>query len=119
MAHYLIDEPHNSASWGAGVPYETLEQMAQYSKSSGPDLPTVIRTRVSWLAQAPFRGPTSTRAGPSPPANRGTSPHFRDDRGRRREPSGLVLLFSLNISDGGTRWCRGCYPRDQAEVGAP
>ena len=108
MANYLIDEPHHKASWGRVVPYETLEQMAQYSKSIWPTLPTIIRTRVSWLGQAPFKWTYLDAGWAQYSANRGDVTAFRDTEVAAAAKTGLSLLFSLNVSDGG-EVVPGCY----------
>jgi hypothetical protein len=109
MANYLIDEPHNRASWGRVVPYETLDQMAQYSKSLWPGLTTITRTRVSWLDQARFKWTYLDAGWSQYSANRGDVTAFRDTEVAAAHRSGLALMFSLNISDGG-EVVPGCYP---------
>ena len=55
IGHYLIDEPKSSGSWGGqAVSNGLLDQMAAYSKSIWPTVPTVVRehptnlTGFSW-----------------------------------------------------------------------
>jgi hypothetical protein len=50
MGHWLVDEPNDKANWnGEQISPSTLEEMARYSKSLWPDLPTVVRTEPSYL----------------------------------------------------------------------
>jgi hypothetical protein len=109
MANYLIDEPHNPQSWGRVVPYETLEQMAQYSKSVWPGLTTIVRTRVSWLDQAKFKWTYLDAGWSQYSARQGEVSEFRDTEVAAANRSGLALMFSLNILDGGP-FVPGCYP---------
>ena len=44
IANYLIDEPKAPGSWGGQViSNDTIDEMAAYSKSYWPDLPTIVR----------------------------------------------------------------------------
>ena len=53
MGHYLLDEPNDKANWnGEQVSPNTLEEMARFSKSIWPDLPTVVRVEPSYLGQS-------------------------------------------------------------------
>src|SRR5262249_25430473 len=50
IGHYLGDEPTCTSCWGGKeVPASTLEQMARYSKSLWPAMPTGIRAYPSLL----------------------------------------------------------------------
>jgi hypothetical protein len=50
LAHYLVDEPQASASWGGrGISHPEVEEMAKYSKSIWPSLPTAVRAAPGWL----------------------------------------------------------------------
>ena len=52
IAHYLIDEPYDPANWGGQpVPGSTIDEMARYSKSIWPAMPTVVRAEpymIKW-----------------------------------------------------------------------
>ena len=51
LGHYMIDEPNDPANWnGQPVSPATLEEMAKYSKSIWPDMPTVVRVEPGYLA---------------------------------------------------------------------
>jgi hypothetical protein len=50
IGHYMIDEPNDPANWnGQPVPPSVLEEMAKYSKSLWPDMPTIVRVEPSYL----------------------------------------------------------------------
>ena len=52
LAHYLVDEPDEKQSWGGQeISRADLEDMARYSKSIWPTLPTVVRATPAWLAE--------------------------------------------------------------------
>jgi hypothetical protein len=51
IGHYMIDEPHDPYNWsGEPVSPSTLEEMAKYSKSIWPNMPTVVREAPHYLA---------------------------------------------------------------------
>jgi hypothetical protein len=55
MGHFLIDEPEFARRWGGkAISQATVEEMARYSKSIWPTLPTFARGAPSWLAKATF-----------------------------------------------------------------
>jgi hypothetical protein len=49
IGNYLIDEPNSKNRWGRTVSPVTVEEMANYSKSRWPDLPTIVRVRPGYL----------------------------------------------------------------------
>ena len=50
IAHYLIDEPYDPANYaGEPVSGATIEEMARYSKSYWPNLPTVVRSEPYYI----------------------------------------------------------------------
>jgi hypothetical protein len=50
IGNFLIDEPNDPANWnGKPVPESTVEQMAEYSKSRWPGMPTIVRARPEYL----------------------------------------------------------------------
>ncbi|MDQ3426607.1 MAG: hypothetical protein M3477_02130, partial [Gemmatimonadota bacterium] len=54
--HDLVDQPNCARCWGGKViPWQTVEEMARYSKSIWPSLPTTARVAPSELAAANFR----------------------------------------------------------------
>jgi hypothetical protein len=114
IANYLIDEPHHAASWGGKVvPQATIEQMAKYSKSIWPALKTITRTRVSWLAQAPFTWVYLDAGWAQYSTYKGDVYTYRDSEIAAARASGLGLLFGLNTTNGG-QVISGCYPGSRA-----
>ncbi|MDQ3136278.1 MAG: hypothetical protein M3Q93_01660 [Gemmatimonadota bacterium] len=110
FANYLIDEPHHGASWGGrAVAFETLERMAQYSKSIWPGLMTITRTRVSWLHRAPFRWEHLDAGWAQYAVVRGEIQKYRAVEVAAAKASGLGLLFGLNSTNGGMV-VSGCHP---------
>ena len=83
LGHYMIDEPNDPANWnGQPVPPATLEEMAKYSKSIWPDMPTIVRVepviwpRITSTSTPPGRS-TSTAAARCRTTSSATSPTRR------------------------------------------
>jgi hypothetical protein len=54
--HYLVEQPNCASCWGGqAIPWSTVEEMARYSKSIWPGLPTVVRVAPSVLGDADFQ----------------------------------------------------------------
>lgn len=54
--HYLVEQPNCASCWGGqAISWSTVEEMARYSKSIWPGLPTVVRVAPSVLADADFQ----------------------------------------------------------------
>jgi hypothetical protein len=108
LAHFLVDEPGAAATWG-GQPISraTIEEMARYSKSIWPTLPTAVRAPPQWL----LAGDTSYQsldiawaqwAGPLHGAGTGLTPEqFRDKNVALAKQLGLGLVFGMNYLNGG------------------
>ena len=108
LAHYLMDEPGAVKTWGGQrVSRADIEEMARYSKSIWPTLPTTVRATPGWLGA----GDTTYRsldvawaqwAGPHHGAGTGLTPaQFRDENVARAKQLGLGLIFGINYLDGG------------------
>lgn len=108
LAHLLVDEPYAATTWGGReISRADLEEMARYSKSIWPTLPTAVRAPPGWLvagdttyadldiAWAQWAGPG--RAG----GNWHTPEEFRDENVARAKQLGLGLIVGLNHLDGG------------------
>jgi hypothetical protein len=107
LAHFLVDEPNDETEWGGrDISYDDLEEMAKYSKSIWPSLPTAVRAPPGWLkgsrfswqyvdiAWAQWAGPHS--------ASRGRTPEqFRDENVAEAKQLGMGLVFGMNLLDGG------------------
>ena len=108
LAHFLMDEPGALGTWGGRqVSRADIEEMARYSKSIWPTLPTVVRAAPGWLVV----GDTTYQsldiawaqwAGPQHGAGSGLTPEqFRDQNVALAKQLGLGLIFGLNYLDGG------------------
>jgi hypothetical protein len=108
LAHYLVDEPDARRSWGGQqISRVQLEEMAAYSKSIWPTLPTAVRATPRWLRA----GDTAYQyldiawaqwAGPFRGAGAGLTPEqFRDENVAWAKELGLGLVFGMNYLDGG------------------
>jgi hypothetical protein len=50
VGNFLIDEPNDPANWdGKAVSESTVEEMAHYSKTRWPDMPTIARARPEYF----------------------------------------------------------------------
>jgi hypothetical protein len=108
LAHFLVDEPNARQSWGGQeISRAVIEEMARYSKSIWPTLPTVVRAPPGWLAQsdtgladldiawAQWAG--AGRAG----GDWRTPEEFRDENVAYAKQLGLGLIVGLNQLNGG------------------
>jgi hypothetical protein len=106
IGHYLVDEPFCATCWGGRtISAARIEEMARYSKSIWPRLPTIVRSPPSLLAQQTYRyldvawaqweGPLHV------PSSRMTPEQFRDRETAAAKARGLGLVFGLNYLDGG------------------
>jgi hypothetical protein len=100
--HLMIDEPSDPSNWGGSpIPYETIEEAARYSKSLWPDLPTLVRSKPSWLANAPFRWKYLDAGWAQYAARFGDINGYRDVEIRGASDAGLQVVWGLNVTDGG------------------
>ena len=101
IGHYMIDEPNDPANWnGRPIDGRTLDEMARYSKSKWPNLPTIVRTYPTYLEKwAPYRYLEAAwaqyvyRMGD---ANRFITTHVASAKRQ-----GLGLVVGLNVLRGG------------------
>jgi hypothetical protein len=108
LAHFLVDEPYAKQSWGGReISRAVIEEMARYSKSIWPTLPTVVRAPPGWLA----RGDTALAdldiawaqwAGPGRAGGDWRTPEeFRDENVAYAKQLGLGLIVGVNQLNGG------------------
>jgi hypothetical protein len=106
IGHYLVDEPYCGSCWGGRpIPASQVEEMARYSKSIWPKMPTIVRSPPSLLAQQSYRyldvawaqweGPLHT------PSYRMSPEQFRDRETAAAKTRGLGLVFGMNYLDAG------------------
>lgn len=106
IGHYLVDEPYCAACWGGRtISAAQIDEMARYSKSIWPKLPTMVRSPPTLLAQQNYRyldvawaqweGPLHV------PSTRMTPEQFRDRETAAAKARGLGLVFGMNYLDAG------------------
>jgi hypothetical protein len=106
IGHYLIDEPYCAPCWGGRpIPASQVEEMARYSKSIWPSLPTIVRSPPTLLPQQNYRYLDIAWAqweGPLHfPSTRMTPEQFRDRETAAAKARGLGLVFGMNYLDAG------------------
>lgn len=107
LAHFLLDEPGAIGTWGGRpVSRAEIEEMARYSESIWPALPTAVRATAEWLG----RGDTTYTsldiawaqwAGPYRGGMGLTPEQFRDENVARAKELELGLIFGMNYLNGG------------------
>jgi hypothetical protein len=108
LAHLLIDEPGAAGTWGGQpVSRADIEEMARYSKSIWPSLPTAVRAVPAWLGM----GDTTYQnldiawaqwAGPLHGSGAGLTPEeYRDQNVALAKRLKLGLIFGVNYLNGG------------------
>ncbi len=113
MGHYLVDEPNDPTNWGGvPIPGETVEAMAQYSKSLWPDLPAVVRTEAAYLAKAGTAYRYLDAAWAQYVARKGEPADYLQRNVAEAQGLGLQLVVGLNLLAGGT----GGVPLTPAQV---
>jgi hypothetical protein len=119
LGHYLVDEPFCNSCWGGrAISYSEIEEMARYSKSIWPSMPTGVRAPPTHLgsrrfsrldfAWAQWEGPLHV------PSYRMTPERFRDEQTAAARRLGLGLVFGLNYLDAGdgSSHINGTYAKD-------
>jgi hypothetical protein len=105
LGHYLVDEPQCLRCWGGKrIPASAVEEMARYSKSIWPSLPTTVRAAPTLLPQINYRYLDFAWAqwvGPHVPSANQTAAQFRDRQIAAARVRGLGLVFGLNYLSGG------------------
>jgi hypothetical protein len=106
LGHYLIDEPACAPCHGGkAIPGSMIEELARYSKSLWPNMPTGARAPATHLpnmryqsldfAWAQWEGPLHL------PSYRMTPEQFRDSETAAAKARGLGLIFGINYLDAG------------------
>ena len=101
IGHYLIDEPNDPANWnGRPISGEVLDEMARYSKSKWPNLPTIVRTYPDYLEPwAPYRYLDAAWA--QYVERKGDVDDFIASNVASAKRQGLGLVVGLNLIKGG------------------
>jgi hypothetical protein len=104
IAHYLIDEPNCASCWGGtAVGVGTLEQLAKYSKSIWPTVPTLVRVVPSYFPNPPRYVDAAWAQWPSPYGyTPGMTPaQYRDQHVAAAKARRLGLILGMNVLNGG------------------
>jgi hypothetical protein len=102
IAHYLIDQPNCASCWGGkAIPQDTVEAMAQYSKSIWPTLPTVARADATWLKGRTADYVYLDAGWAQFVARKGTAGTYLADNVAAAQAKGLQLIVGLNLIGGG------------------
>jgi hypothetical protein len=105
LGHYLVDEPQCLKCWGGQrITGSTLDEMARYSKSIWPSVPTTVRAAATLLPLRNYRYLDFAWAqwvGPHIPSANQTPAQFRDRQIAASKARGLGLVFGMNYLSGG------------------
>ncbi len=100
LAVMILDEPSAKKRWGGeDVPASTLDEMAAYSKSIFPDLPTAVRAAPSELEHYHWRNLDVAWAQYT--VKKGPIDHYVASEVAAAQSEGLGLIVGLNITKGG------------------
>jgi hypothetical protein len=98
--HNLVDQPSCAACWGGkAIPWETVEQMAQYSKSIWPGLATTARVAPSKLAAATFHWNYLDAGWAEYNTKLGDLRTYLSAESAQAKNEGLGLIAGLNLLD--------------------
>jgi hypothetical protein len=98
--HHLVDQPNCPSCWGGkAISWETVEEMARYSKSIWPALPTSVRVPPSKLAAASFRWAWLDAGGINYNAGQGDLRKYLAGQVAQAKSEGLGLVVGLNLVD--------------------
>ena len=102
IAHYLLDEPNDPNNWnGEPVPPAAVEQMAEYSKSIWPTMPTVVRVDASYLTPGNPSYQYLDAAWAQYVARKGAPDDYLSRNVADAQSVGLQLIVGLNLLKGG------------------
>jgi hypothetical protein len=101
--HHLVDQPNCASCWGGkAIPWSTLEEMARYSKSIWPALPTVARVTPTALRSAGFRWSYLDAGWAQYSTRQGDPGTWLSKQAAQAGEEGLGLVLGLNLLDGGS-----------------
>ncbi len=99
--HYLVEQPRCASCWGGkAISWETIEEMARYSKSIWPVLPTTVRVAPTNLAEATFRWNHLDAGWVQYNTRQGDLRTRLAKEATRAREEGLGLVAGLNLVDG-------------------
>ena len=101
IGHYLVDEPNDPANWnGRPISGDVVDEMARYSKSKWPNLPTIVRTYPVYLERwGPYRYLDAAWA--QYVYRKGEVNSFITSNVASAKRQGLGLVVGLNLLKGG------------------
>jgi len=102
IGHYIIDEPQDTYNWnGVPVSPSTVEEMARYSKTFWPNMPTIVRAEPGYMATWSGTYRYLDAAWAQYTSRRGdVGEYFRKNIAVAQQ-KGLALVAGLNFLDGG------------------
>ena len=109
IGHYILDEPHDPSNWGGRtISRATVDEMARYSKSIWPSMPTIVRGWPAYLRGYNYRYLDAAWAQYS--ARFGSVSTFMTNNVRDAKASGLALVIGMNqLAGGNSSGLRGYY----------
>lgn len=103
IGNYLVDEPDCSMCWGGqSIAQQTVEAMAEYSKSIWPTLPTVVRTEPTWLQAYAGQYVYLDAGWAQYVLRKGEINTYLANNVAAAESEGLGLIVGLNVLKGGS-----------------
>lgn len=102
IGNYIIDQPNCSTCWGGvSIPADTVEAMAQYSKSLWPKMATIARADPTWLATYAGQYTYLDAGWAQYVMRKGDVNTYLSDNVAAAQSKGLRLIVGLNLLDGG------------------
>jgi hypothetical protein len=97
-AHLLVEQPNCASCWGGReISWQTVEDMARYSKSVWPTVATTVRAAPSQLAEAGFRWSYLDAGWAQYTTRRGDAKAFVDHEAAVARDEGLTLIMGVNF----------------------
>ncbi|HET6344489.1 MAG TPA: hypothetical protein VFH51_06130, partial [Myxococcota bacterium] len=97
-AHLLVEQPNCASCWGGReISWQTVEDMARYSKSVWPKVATTVRVAPSQLAEAGFRWSYLDAGWAQYTTRRGDAKAWVDHEAAAARDEGLALIVGVNF----------------------
>jgi hypothetical protein len=97
-AHSLVDQPNCASCWGGrAISWETVEEMARYSKAAWPGLATTVRAAPSVLAGASFHWSSLDAGWAQYTTRRGDAKAFVASEAAAAKAEGLGLIMGVSF----------------------
>jgi hypothetical protein len=102
IGNYIIDQPNCSTCWGGvSIPADTVEAMAQYSKSLWPKMATIARADPTWLATYAGQYTYLDAGWAQYVMRKGDANTYLSDNIAAARSKGLRVIVGLNVLKGG------------------